>query len=154
MLTDASDDGIGAYLYQLIDSIERPIAFISKSLSGPQLKWSTIQKEAYSIFFSVTTLEYLLRDRKFRLLTDHRNLTFVGDSVNAMVVHWKLALMQYDFDIEHIAGVKNVVADLLSRLVGNHMKDHPDQFENSLALTNGLSCLSTHTLKYSKYITA
>ena len=35
MLTDASDYGIGAYLYQLIDGIERPIAFISKSLSGP-----------------------------------------------------------------------------------------------------------------------
>ena len=93
MLTDASDYGIGAYLYQLIDGTERPIDFISKSLSGPQLKWNTIQKEAYSIFYSVTSLEYLLRDRKFRLLTDHRNLTFVGDSVNAMVVRWKLALM-------------------------------------------------------------
>ena len=105
----------------------------------------------------MTSLEYLLRDRKFRLLTDHRNLTFVGDSVNAMVVRWKLALMQYDFDIEHIAGVKNVVADLLSRLVESHMEDHHDQFENSVvlsALTNGLSCLMTHTLKYSKYITA
>ena len=48
--------------------------------------------------------------------------------------------MQYDFDMEHIAGVKNVVADLLSRLVENHMKDHPDHFKNSLvlsALTNG-----------------
>ena len=60
MLTDASDYGIGAYLYQHIDGIERPIAFISKSLSGPQLKLSTIQKEAYSIFYSVTSLEYLL----------------------------------------------------------------------------------------------
>ena len=53
--------------------------------------------------------------------------------------------MQYNFDIKHIAGVKNigvnnVVADLLSRLVENHMHDHPDQFKNSLvllALTNG-----------------
>ena len=64
----------------------------------------------------------------------------VGDSVNAMVVRWKLALMQYDFDIEYIEGLKNVVANILSRLVENHMKDHPDQFENSLvlsALTNG-----------------
>ena len=43
-----------------------------------------------------------------------------------MVVRWKLALMEYDFDIEHKAGVKNVVADLLSRLVENHMKDHPE----------------------------
>ena len=140
LLTDASDYGIGAYLYQLIDNIERPIAFISKSLSGAQLKWSTIQTEANSIFYSVTNLQYLLRNRSFRLLTDHRNLTFVGDSVNAMVVRWKLALIQYDFDIEHIADVKNVVADLLSRLVENHMKDNPEKFYSTLivsALTNG-----------------
>ena len=74
------------------------------------------------------------------LESDHRNLTFVSDSVSAMVVYWKLATIQYDFDIEHIAGVKNVVADLLSGLVENQMKDHPDQFENSLvlsAITNG-----------------
>ena len=30
--------------------------------------------------------------------------------------------MQFDFDIKHISGVKNVVADLLSRFVKNHMK--------------------------------
>jgi hypothetical protein len=36
--TDASDYGIGAYLYQ-IDSMHQPIAFVSKALSGPQLNW-------------------------------------------------------------------------------------------------------------------
>jgi len=30
--TDASDYGIGAYLYQVIDNVERPVYFISKSL--------------------------------------------------------------------------------------------------------------------------
>ena len=135
LLTDASDFGIGGYLYQLIDGAEKPIAFISKSLTGPQLKWATIQKEAYAIFYSITHLEYLLRDRTFHLLTDHRNLTFVNDSVNAMVVRWKVALMQYDFDIEHISGAKNVVADLLSRLVKNHMNDNPDKFEREQILS-------------------
>jgi hypothetical protein len=28
--------------------------------------------------------------------------------------------MQYDFDIKHIAGAKNIVSDHLSRLVQNH----------------------------------
>ena len=48
---------------------------------------------------------------------------FLNDSVNAMVVRWKVALMQFDFDIKHLAGVKNIVADLLSRLVENRMED-------------------------------
>ena len=48
LLTDASDYGIGGYLYQLIDNVEKPVAFISKSLTGSQLRWPTIHKEAYS----------------------------------------------------------------------------------------------------------
>jgi hypothetical protein len=47
LLTDANDSGIGGYLYQIIDGKERRIALVSKSLSGPQLRWTTIQKEAY-----------------------------------------------------------------------------------------------------------
>ena len=37
--------------------------------------------------------------------------------------------MQYDFDIEHIAGVNNLEAGLLSRLVENLMKDPLDHFK-------------------------
>jgi hypothetical protein len=32
--TDASDYGIGAYLFQVIDNVEVPISFISKSLGN------------------------------------------------------------------------------------------------------------------------
>ena len=124
MLTDASDYGIGGYLYQLVDGNELPIAFVSKSLTGAQLRRITIQKKAYAFYYYITNLSYLLRDRKFHLKTDHKNITFIGDSANAMVVRWKLSLMQYDFDIEHISGVKNVVADYLSRLVKNHMESN------------------------------
>ena len=71
--TDASDYGVGGYLFQVIDGKEIPIAFISKSLSKTQLRWSVIQKEAYAIYYSCTYLKCLLRDRKFTIFTDHRN---------------------------------------------------------------------------------
>ena len=60
LLTDASDYGIGGYLYQLIYDRERTVAFVSKSLTGPQLRWPTIQKEGYAIFYCITKLQYLL----------------------------------------------------------------------------------------------
>ena len=44
--TDASQYGIGAYCFQLVDNVEQPVAFVSKSLSTPQHKWAIIQKEA------------------------------------------------------------------------------------------------------------
>jgi hypothetical protein len=57
--TDASDYGVGAYLFQLVDGQETPIVFVSKSLSKAQLRWAVIQKEAYAIFYSCTYLESL-----------------------------------------------------------------------------------------------
>jgi RNase H-like domain found in reverse transcriptase len=48
--TDASDYGIGGYLFQVVTGTEHPIAFVSKSLSLSQIRWAVIQKEAYAIF--------------------------------------------------------------------------------------------------------
>jgi RNase H-like domain found in reverse transcriptase len=58
-------------------SVEQLITLVSKSLTQTQLAWSTIQKEAYAIFFCCTHLDNLLRDRKFTILPDHKNLTFI-----------------------------------------------------------------------------
>ena len=77
----------------------------------------TIQKDAYAVFYCITHLKYLLRDRQFCLMTDHANLVYINKSVTMMVQRWKTALGFYDFVIEHISGVKNIVAGYLSRLV-------------------------------------
>jgi RNase H-like domain found in reverse transcriptase len=74
--TDASDFGIGGYLFQLIDGKEVPVAFVSKSLTTVQLKWAVIQKEAYAIYCCCIFLKTLLRDRVFTIRTDHKNLLF------------------------------------------------------------------------------
>ena len=50
--TDASDYGVGGYLFQKVDGVNQPIAFVSKSLTSAQLRWSVIQKEAYEIYYS------------------------------------------------------------------------------------------------------
>lgn len=120
VMTDASDYGIGAYIYQLIDNKERPIIFYSSALSGAELNWSTIEKEGYAIFATLTKFSHLLRDNKFLLRTDHMNLTYINLGTSQKVQRWKLALQEFDFDIEHVAGKLNVVADAFSRLVVNN----------------------------------
>ena len=126
--TDASDYGIGGYLFQIADGSERPNVFISQSLHYNQLRWNTLQKEAYSIFFCCKELDYLIRNRQFTLLTAHDHLRFIHDSSNNMVIRWFLALQELDFLLEHFAGVKNIVADALSRLCANYMKTLPKEF--------------------------
>ena len=115
--TDASDYGIGAYLFQTIDIKEIPIAFMSKTLTTDEIKWSVIEKECYAIVVALEKFEYLIRDRHFTLRTDHDNLTYINDPISPKVRRWKLRIQGYDFTIEHIPGVKNVAADGFSRLL-------------------------------------
>ena len=115
--TDASDYGYGAYLYQMLHKVrEQPVAFSSKTFSKDQVRWSTFEKEAYGIYHAVLHFEYLLRDKKFTILTDHRNLTYVNESSSPKVIRWKLELMEFNFDIQHVPGPLNEVADYFSRI--------------------------------------
>jgi hypothetical protein len=61
LCTDASDYAIGAYLYQICpDQQQQPIRFLSKTLQGAQRRWSTIEKEAFSIYYTIHKMEDLL----------------------------------------------------------------------------------------------
>ena len=118
METDASQTGFGAYLYQRskVDGTIQPIAFISKSFAREQLRWSTPEKEAYAIFYAFKKLDYLLRGVHFLLRTDHKNLTFINLENSGKVCRWKIEIQEYDFDIEHVPGLENIVADVFSWL--------------------------------------
>ena len=114
--TDASQHGMGAYLFQLVDGKEVPIEFLSKSFTHEQSRWSTPEQEAYAIYYALRKWEHLLKGIKFTLQTDHKNLIYVNLEGSAKVRRWKMFMQEYDFDIEHIAGEDNVVADAFSRL--------------------------------------
>ena len=138
--TDASEFGLGAYLFQIVIEngveIEKPVEFISKAFSPVQLRWSIPEKEAYAIFYSVRKLDYLLRDVHFVLRTDHKNLVYLNEKdAAAKIKRWKLLIQEYNFDIEHIPGSLNIIADHMSRLCDNYKLDHnidllSDEFEH------------------------
>jgi transposase InsO family protein len=115
--TDASDYGIGGYLFQIVDGKEVPIAFMSKSLSDAECRWSVTEKECYAFVYMFKKYEYLLRDRYFILRTDHRNLTYLNESASPKVRRWKMLIAEFDFSIEYIKGEDNIVADAQSRLL-------------------------------------
>ena len=125
--TDASDYGMEAYLFQLVDGMERPVAFISKTFDKTQLKWSTIEKEGFSIYYALNKLRHLIRDVPFTLQTDHKNLIYINEAQSQKVMRWKIAIQEYMFDIEHIPGVKNIVADGFSRFCAFPARDSDQQ---------------------------
>lgn len=129
--TDASDYGIGAHLYQMVldggnpEGLRHSIAFMSKSLTGSQKNWSTIEKECFAIYSALREWEYLLRDRFFTIRTDHKNLRYLNENT-PKVVRWKLAVQEFNFQVEYVEGPKNVVADAFSRVVEKTAEDLVD----------------------------
>lgn len=118
METDASDYGVGAYMYQVVDGKEIPIAFISCSIVARMRAWATPVKEGYAIFYALNKWEYLLRDRYFIIKTDHKNLTLLKNKYGTQdkVQRWFKCFQGFDFDIQDVKGIHNPVADAFSRL--------------------------------------
>ena len=136
--TDASDYGVGGYLYYTLptnpDPKEQfPIAFMSKSLDKTQQRWDTPEKESFAIFLALRKWDHLLRHIHFLLRTDHKNLTYLNFAGSAKVYRWKLAVQGYDFDVEHVPGKENIVADVLSRLC---LREHSDRMTITLPIWN------------------
>ena len=113
--TDACDDGAGAMLYQVVDGQDRPVAFMSHTFSAAERRWSTYEQEAFGVVKAVTHFDSLLLGHPFVVETDHKNLCFLYKSDNPKVVRWRTRLSEYTFEVVHIAGVDNPVADALSR---------------------------------------
>ena len=122
LYTDASDYAHGAYLCQLRPLpnegvVEEPIRFLGGIFHGPQTRWSTIEKEAYAIYWALLRLDDLVGGVHFTIRTDHRNLLFMNNHGSRKVLQWKLDIQHYDATIEHVPGKANVPADVFSRLV-------------------------------------
>ena len=77
-----------------------------------------LKKEGYAIFYALKKWEYLLRDRRFTLKTDHENLVKLKSmySTDKKVQRWLSCYQGYDYHLEHIQGEKNEIADSFSRL--------------------------------------
>ena len=128
--TDASNYGIGAYLFQVLDDgSQQPVAFISKALQNEQLNWSVPEKEGFAIFYAMCRLEHLIRDVHFVLQTDHKNLTYINYGNSAKIIRWKLHIQEFDFDVEHIAGKENEVADAFSRMIESKQSAQDEELE-------------------------
>ncbi|CAM5158112.1 unnamed protein product [Eretmochelys imbricata] len=115
--TDASERGVGAVLMQKGPDQEfHPVVFLSKKLSERESNWSVTEKECYAIVYALEKLRPYVWGRRFHLQTDHAALKWLHTvkETNKKLLRWSLALQDFDFDIQHISGASNKVADALS----------------------------------------
>ena len=114
--TDASGYAIGGVLSQGEIGKDRPIAYTSRVLRGPELKYEVYEKEALAVLHSVNSFRSYVYGRKFTIITDHQPLVwFKTADLNIRIQKWRFKLSEYDYTIVYKPGKLNSNADALSR---------------------------------------
>jgi hypothetical protein len=93
----------------------KSIAFYSRKLKFAQTKYTTTERELLSIVETFKEFRNILLGQDIKAHTDHENLTYKHFNSDR-VMRWRLFIEEYAPNLQYIKGVRNVVADALSRL--------------------------------------
>ena len=119
---DASNQGLGAVLYQNQGGVDRVISFASRTLSDAERNY-----HLHSGKLEFLALKWAIAERfsdylryghhQFKVFTDNNPLTYVLSSakLNAVGMRWVNELADFNFSIHYKPGKTNTDADYLSR---------------------------------------
>ena len=124
LFTDASGIGwAGVFTQEFEDERGKkkhhPISYVSGQFRGSQQNWAALTKEAYVIYMAVRKLSFYITDAEVTIKCDHLPLKkfLQKQTLNTKVNNWAVELEQFNLKVEWIQGVKNTLADSLSRLL-------------------------------------
>ena len=85
---------------------------------GSQLNQACLTKEAYAIYMSIKKLTYYLEDVDIILRSDHvpLNKSLAKNTFNSKFNNWAVENSPFRITFEYIKGIKNTLADSMSRL--------------------------------------
>ncbi|OMJ16744.1 Transposon Tf2-11 polyprotein, partial [Smittium culicis] len=119
LTVDASPVGAGGVLQQEDEKGDRkPCRFESYCFSARERRYSQIKRELFAMMKIIKKLRMYLYGVHFLLETDCRPLIGLlnkPDLPNDAASRWIGYILQFDFEISHIKGAENCVADAISR---------------------------------------
>ncbi|CAH9102258.1 unnamed protein product [Cuscuta epithymum] len=130
LMCDASDQVVGAILGQRKDNHFRPIYYASKTLAGPQLNYTTTEKELLAIVYALEKFRSYIILSEVIIYTDHSALRYLFQKHDSKprLLRWILLLQEFHIEIRDRKGSANQAADHLSRLDA----DLVDSFSNDV----------------------
>lgn len=121
LTTDGSCSGLGVILSQSPDGSikdETVIGYASRTLRGPEIRYSASHVEAFAVVWGVNYFRHYLEGRHWILRTDHSSLKFIFSNLkpSPKLMRWSAAVMAHDYTIQWIRG-DIMPSDSLSRLL-------------------------------------
>ena len=119
LYTDALKYAYAGVFTQHSNGTDHPITYISRLFRGSQLNWATLTKEAYAIYMSVKKLSFYIDTAQITVKSDHLPLKKIleKNTLNSKVNNWAVELESQNITFEYIPGIRNTLADTLSRLI-------------------------------------
>lgn len=101
-----------------IEGVKHPVAYASKVLNKLERKYTTLEKEAYALLWSIKHFKRYLYGNQFEVFVDNNPLSWLKTAqfTSARVMRWSLELQNYNFAIKYKKGKSNFNADALSRM--------------------------------------
>ena len=115
---DACAYAVGATLQQDQGNGLQPVAFRSRKLTPAERNYDVREREFLALVDACSHWRpYLHGVQPFRLLSDHDSLKYhrTMPNLTGRLARWVEKMAEFDYTFEYIPGVKNVVADALSR---------------------------------------
>ena len=122
VMCDACGNSIGAVLQQ--DG--HVVAYESRVLSDAEKPLQIYEKELLAVIHALSSWKHYLLGADFTVQTDHQTLRYFLTQTKLSEKHmrWANFLSMFHFQIVHVDGKKNVVADALSRKPQSVGSDH------------------------------
>ena len=98
---------------------------------------------------SIKKLTYYLEDAEITLRSDHLPLKrfLQRNTLNTKVNNWAVEISPFKITFEYIKGIKNTLADTMSRLIAldpdNQLVDEPEGFEYGYYAFNNIDLIET-----------
>lgn len=121
---DASKIACGSVLSQIRDGVDVPIAYHSQPFTKGESNKAPIEQELLAIYYAIKYFRPYIYGTCFKVRSDHKPLIYLFSLKDpaSRLTRIRLELEEHDFDIEYIKGNTNVVADALSRVSIEELK--------------------------------
>jgi hypothetical protein len=136
---DASGTALGAVLSQETDGIWQPVAYASRTLNAQEQKASSIYElECLAVLFSTDKFCKYIEHQEFVQETDNQALSWLLSHPRQLgkIGRWVVKISALKFEVRHIRGTQNIVADALSQIFEPSTVEKPSPITCHLTLTD------------------